>query len=282
MPEHLDQQGLSSTLCAFAVHGSRPRGKSLGGNRRRRTGPDQKKNFQRAGRTSHPWVAQSVSADDRRFVDGFQRAGVSHWKQIPRRISAWDRGSNAWTVLVDHRQQVWVGTRDEGIVSISDQSFPTRARRGNSRPADFRACLKTAADSLWAGTQNGLANFDGQKWKLFTTRDGLSENTRPRHRGRRRRKSLDRHGKPRLEFFQGRKIHFLSGAGKRTARQRHFLPLRGQGRRFVDWHFRPRIGAVSKRKMDALFHGKTALPATASVISSRTTAAICGSAPTPA
>jgi signal transduction histidine kinase len=30
---------------------------------------------------------------------------------------------------------------------------------------------------LWAGTQNGLGNFDGQKWRLLTTRDGLSENT---------------------------------------------------------------------------------------------------------
>ncbi len=29
---------------------------------------------------------------------------------------------------------------------------------------------------MWAGTQNGLARWDGQKWKLFTTSDGLSGN----------------------------------------------------------------------------------------------------------
>ena len=30
---------------------------------------------------------------------------------------------------------------------------------------------------LWAGTENGLARWNGQDWKIFTTRDGLSENT---------------------------------------------------------------------------------------------------------
>ncbi len=39
------------------------------------------------------------------------------------------------------------------------------------------ALFEDRAGQLWAGTQNGLASFDGQKWKLFTTRDGLSENT---------------------------------------------------------------------------------------------------------
>ncbi len=30
---------------------------------------------------------------------------------------------------------------------------------------------------LWAGSQSGLGRWDGQSWKLFTLRDGLSDNS---------------------------------------------------------------------------------------------------------
>ena len=121
---------------------------------------------------------QSLSADANGGLwMAFNAAGVSHWDETNGlKNLAIGRASNAWTVLVDRQQQVWAGTRDEGLFQL---------RGGRFQPAPGAAILGLAIfalfegqdGQLWAGTQNGLANFDGQKWKLFTTRDGLSDNS---------------------------------------------------------------------------------------------------------
>jgi two-component sensor histidine kinase len=77
---------------------------------------------------------------------------------------------------VDSKQQVWAGTRDEGLFQFQTNQFvPTPG--AEKLGAQISALFEDRDGRLWAGTQNGLANFDGQKWKLFTTRDGLSENS---------------------------------------------------------------------------------------------------------
>ena len=207
------EQGLSSAVCPFPVHGSR--GKSLGGNRRRRLGPDQKKNLSTRRRNCIRGRRNPLSEDAH---GGLWAAFNAHGRvvldrPIPRKISHVGQASNAWTVLVDHEQQVWAGTLDEGLFQFQTNHFQPAPGAEILGPQIF-ALFEDRDGQLWAGTQNGLANLDGQNWKLFTTRDGLSENTV-------RAIAEDAGGNlwvgtesRRLESFQGRKIHFLSANRK--------------------------------------------------------------------
>ncbi|HEX7617649.1 MAG TPA: two-component regulator propeller domain-containing protein, partial [Verrucomicrobiae bacterium] len=63
----------------------------------------------------------------------------------------------------------------EGLFQLRGSRFQPAPGAAILGPAIF-ALFEGQDGQLWAGTQNGLANFDGQKWKLFTTREGLSEN----------------------------------------------------------------------------------------------------------
>ena len=73
------------------------------------------------------------------------------------------------------KQQVWVGTRDEGLFQFQTNHFRPAPGAEILGPQIF-ALFEDRSGQLWAGTQNGLARWNGWDWKLFTTRDGLSEN----------------------------------------------------------------------------------------------------------
>jgi ligand-binding sensor domain-containing protein/two-component sensor histidine kinase len=127
-----------------------------------------------------PFTAQSVSQDaDGGLWTAFNASGVSYLKTNVAEDFGQGQGlldPNAWTVLVDHRQQVWVGTRYGGLFQFQTNHF-VPAPGAEILGAQIFALFEDRSGQLWAGTQNGLANFDGQKWKLLTTHDGLSENT---------------------------------------------------------------------------------------------------------
>jgi len=120
---------------------------------------------------------QSLSQDDH---GGWWIAsgalGVSYWNTNVMQDFQVGPLHDAWEVLVDRRQQIWAGTRDEGLYQFQTNHF-VPAPGAEILGAQIFALFEDRTGQLWAGTQNGLANFDGQKWKLFTTRDGLSENT---------------------------------------------------------------------------------------------------------
>jgi signal transduction histidine kinase len=80
--------------------------------------------------------------------------------------------NNAWSVLVDGRQQVWAGTFDEGLFRFGSGIFNPIAETAKIGPHIY-ALFQGRDGKLWVGGQNGLGNFDGQNWKLFTTADGL-------------------------------------------------------------------------------------------------------------
>jgi len=127
---------------------------------------------------SHPQVAQSAAEDKSGALWMAYAGGVSCLKSNVTEDFGVDRGlsdPNAWTVLVDQRQQVWVGTRFGGLFQFQTNHF-IPAPGAEILGSQIFALFEDRIGQLWAGTQNGLANFDGQKWKLSTTRDGLSEN----------------------------------------------------------------------------------------------------------
>jgi signal transduction histidine kinase/ligand-binding sensor domain-containing protein len=124
----------------------------------------------------HPFTAESASADPRGGVwAAFNTQGVSDWNTNSAQDFGIGQYSDAWTILVDHNRQVWAGTRAEGLFQFQTNHF-VPAPGAEILGTQIFALFEDRGGQLWAGTQNGLANFDGQKWKLFTTRDGLSEN----------------------------------------------------------------------------------------------------------
>ena len=124
----------------------------------------------------HPWAAQSLAEDNHGGLwTAFNARGVSYRATNSVQDFGIGQLSNAWTVLVDKKQRVWAGTLGEGLFQFQDNRFQPATGAIILGP-DIFALSESQDGRLWAGTQNGLGNFDGQNWKLFTTRDGLSEN----------------------------------------------------------------------------------------------------------
>ena len=125
----------------------------------------------------HPWAALSLSEDAQGGLwTTFNAQGLSYC--LTNSVQDFGVGvlSNAWSVLVDDRQQVWAGTLYEGLFQFQTNRFQPAPGAEILGPWVY-ALFQDHNGKLWAGTQNGLACRDGQNWKMFTTRDGLSENT---------------------------------------------------------------------------------------------------------
>ncbi|MBN2505916.1 MAG: hypothetical protein JXQ71_04405 [Verrucomicrobia bacterium] len=105
---------------------------------------------------------------------GYNNAGASYWKAGHARDfgTAERLHPDVWAVFVDRRERVWAGTWG-GLHMLVEGQFPRVA----GVPALQKAVLAIHEDRqgvLWFGTRGGLVRGDGQAWKVFTTRDGLS------------------------------------------------------------------------------------------------------------
>jgi signal transduction histidine kinase len=137
-----------------------------------------RKNFNMPGGIP-PFVAQSVAEDaDGGMWTAFNAHGAYYWKTntVENFGPAQGLDLNTWTVLVDKKQTVWVGTRNQGFSQFETNRFIPAPGTEILGPKNF-ALFEDRNGQLWAGTQNGLAHFDGRSWKLFTVRDGLSGNS---------------------------------------------------------------------------------------------------------
>jgi len=123
-----------------------------------------------------PLPAQSVARDEHDGLwTAFNANGVTYWRtNVPQHFGA-GLGQNAWTVLVDHQQHVWAGTRGEGLFELQNGQFlpaPGSASLGRQ----IFTLFEDHQGQLWAGTESGLAICQNQSWKIYTTSDGLPEN----------------------------------------------------------------------------------------------------------
>jgi ligand-binding sensor domain-containing protein len=124
----------------------------------------------------HSWAVQSISGDESGGLwTAFNAHGVSYWITNSVQDFGVSRHQSAWTVLADHQQRVWVGTMDEGLFQFQTNQFQA-APGAEILGQQIFALLEDHAGQLWVGAQNGLARWNGQDWKIYTTRDGLSEN----------------------------------------------------------------------------------------------------------
>ena len=121
-------------------------------------------------------VAQSIAEDAAGGVwAAFNRRGLTYALTNSTADFRIGTKGNAWSVFVDRRQQVWAGTRDEGLFRFDAGSFQPVAGAQKIGPQIF-ALFQSRDEKLWVGGQNGLGSFDGQKWKIFSTADGLPPN----------------------------------------------------------------------------------------------------------
>jgi len=118
-------------------------------------------------------VAQSVSSD---AVGGlwvaFNSHGLAYWQTNAATGYGIGTSSNAWTVLVDSHNQIWAGTRGEGLFRFMAYYFQPvleAARIGR----DIFVLFEDHAGKIWVGGENGLGNFDGTRWNFFSAREGL-------------------------------------------------------------------------------------------------------------
>ncbi len=124
-----------------------------------------------------PWSAQSVAEDDQGGLwVAFNSRGLSHWLAN----SATDYGigtySNAWTVLVDKHQQVWAGTRGEGLFRFMSYYFQPVGTAGKIGRQIY-VLFQSRDGKIWAGGENGLGcTDDGTAWKFYSSREGLPPN----------------------------------------------------------------------------------------------------------
>jgi len=80
--------------------------------------------------------------------------------------------NNASSVCVDNRQQVWAGTRDEGLFRREADRFEPV---GEAQPVGRQifALFQSSGGKLWVGGNNKFASYDSQKWRFYSAADGL-------------------------------------------------------------------------------------------------------------
>ena len=125
----------------------------------------------------HSWAVQSLSEDAASGIwAAFNARGLSYGNSNVVRDFSIGSLSNAWTVLVDGKQHVWAGTRNEGLFLLQNNQF-VPVPDAQTLGVAISALLEGHDGKIWVGSQNGLGCWDGQNWKLYTTHDGLSENS---------------------------------------------------------------------------------------------------------
>ena len=108
-------------------------------------------------------------------TDGY---GVAVWHAgVWRRIGAGSGAIGNDTVLalaesraIGDRRLVWVGSRNGGLSSFDGERWRRFDQAGGALPGDLvQAVLETVdaqgRGTLWVGTRNGLAEFDGTRWR---------------------------------------------------------------------------------------------------------------------
>jgi signal transduction histidine kinase/ligand-binding sensor domain-containing protein len=119
------------------------------------------------------WPAQSVAEDaqDGLWVT-FNGHGLSHWQTNGVTDYGIGTYSNAWTVLVDNHQQIWAGTRGEGLFRFMSYYFQPVSEAGKVGREIF-ALFQSRDGKICVGGESGLAVADGDNWNFYSSNDGL-------------------------------------------------------------------------------------------------------------
>jgi len=117
-------------------------------------------------------VVQSVAEDDQGGLwIGANSGGVNYWRNgsLTRHLPT----LSIRAVLVNRHQQVWVGTRTNGLYRLDNGQFD-KPPGSSAVPQEVQALFEDRAGRLWVGTRDGLASLENGVWSTFTTSQGLS------------------------------------------------------------------------------------------------------------
>ncbi|HLZ55252.1 MAG TPA: two-component regulator propeller domain-containing protein [Verrucomicrobiae bacterium] len=124
----------------------------------------------------HPWNVQSLSEDAHGGLwVAFGALGAAYWDTNSVQYFHVGPFQDAWTVLVDHQQHIVAGTRDQGLFQFDTNSFQP-VPGAESLGLQISVLFEDQEGKLWVGTPGGLGCWNGQTWKTYTIRDGLSGN----------------------------------------------------------------------------------------------------------
>ncbi len=119
----------------------------------------------------------SVSEDARGGVwIASNGGGVACWQNGVLQQFGYNQGltnPHVWSVFVDRDQRVWAGTWEGGLFILEGRRFAP-APGSQALPSAIFAIFQDRQNGLWVGTRGGLAAFNGQQWRMFTTAEGLS------------------------------------------------------------------------------------------------------------
>jgi ligand-binding sensor domain-containing protein/signal transduction histidine kinase len=125
----------------------------------------------------HSRNVQSLSEDAHAGLwVAFGALGAAYWETNSVQDFQVGPLQDAWAVLVDHQQRVWVGTWDEGLFRLETNQFQFVPGAEILGP-QISILFEDQGGQLWVGTPNGLGCWNGKTWKTYTRHDGLSGNS---------------------------------------------------------------------------------------------------------
>ena len=116
---------------------------------------------------------------------GYNGERIDHWtngalREFSRILPDWARLPNLElsirSVFVDRHGRVWAGASGylgQTLFELRDGKFQP-AEGAQSLIQNLSVIHQLHTGGLWAGTERGLAHLEQGRWKLLTTRDGLS------------------------------------------------------------------------------------------------------------
>lgn len=109
--------------------------------------------------------------------DSLIRFDGMHFREFDRAEKAGFQHSLIRALLEDLQGNLWVGSIGSGVAKISPSGAITRYTKNQGLPSDSVFCLASDSNGrIWICTNQGLAQLDHDRIRVFTTADGLPTN----------------------------------------------------------------------------------------------------------
>ncbi|MGH9692592.1 MAG: ligand-binding sensor domain-containing protein, partial [Bryobacteraceae bacterium] len=110
--------------------------------------------------------------------EGLARFDGNRFTVFDKRNTAELRNDCAISLLVDHKGDLWIGTRSGGLTRYSHGRFQSFTSQSGLPSESILALHEDARGAIWIGTAGGgLARYLNGSFHTFTTADGLADNT---------------------------------------------------------------------------------------------------------
>lgn len=75
---------------------------------------------------------------------------------------------NAECIAMDKQKNIWMGTRDAGLIKFNGKSWTVFNNSNSGLPDNLVGQISIdKLGNVWIGTDRGLAKFDGREWKTY-------------------------------------------------------------------------------------------------------------------